>query len=948
MARKNKAETEGDRLGAVAVEPVAPSRNSASAALSTTKKSPKPQGAPPSQPPPSTALIICRNKHWRYISSFHGPWLQLPHEILETLANTNYNTPRPRPIDPAVFFDLVKIRRLVDDATNLAVRAASGVASSALSNLSSMPQHAAAMLGLGQGGAGQAKLSRERKFRMREQATQKLSQAYHLDEIACSVATMQGASTLEDVATHVLQRNPDDPDAKYVHFFHEKIPSRRLAECTSLAPLNDIIVGRPNDGEPLRTRATVRVFKDDYEGAAMDLTAALQAHRFHQQQHAKPKGKDAGALQQRNGRKQEDVVLKEEDQPSSLEIQLLFQRAGVYLAIACKHVFESLPTPAASPRETSPRAARDPAGDLPSKALELTKMLEEADLSTIEEAASLESRLLELASSIETLLASIDEALGAASREAVQAMKAILSLGAAGTDRQLLQDKTEELAAALRQLSRRAVQNGAAVPTSPLPVAEPDKKVLEARKTVRLNAKRALRDYNMYLSNFEYSPDLPIEIAEDFARKVSLVSNGGRAPRTHSQSQGPNSPELSGASAREPHRVYNLSELFAATPPADLPRYPNTDTTVARLQQPDSPGMPQTTTETLSYHPLLTDALHSLLLCHCLIQTSPKELLRHAHMVARLVRLADGYPVFQASRSPARADWMDVIRRGENWIQLAESWENLCAPAPLPLFQSYGNGTAPVPVSGTPPAAPRASLKALPKPDSPVAAEAQLSQAGGPTPLADPVSASPMASHSEATDPQLVEVLRRKPAGEALEEEHVSEGPSYCLAVRARQNMASHNYQVENAVARMDARFSQMEMDKLQDLSDGLGSQAKPLALTNGAAANGTPATAASNGAVNALVPVHSAGKPRRRSAAPGGKRWSVDDGHEYLIITERAAAVARWVCEAPENAGSAGPDGKKRKKKPAKKAGAASAAGAAPGGGTKPNDVDGEDEAEA
>ena len=79
------------------------------------------------------ALADCSQRefrHWRYISSFHGPWLQLPPEILETLANTNYNTPRPHPIDPAVFFDLAKIRRLVDEATNLAVRAASGNAAS--------------------------------------------------------------------------------------------------------------------------------------------------------------------------------------------------------------------------------------------------------------------------------------------------------------------------------------------------------------------------------------------------------------------------------------------------------------------------------------------------------------------------------------------------------------------------------------------------------------------------------------------------------------------------------------------------------------------------------------------------------------------------------------------------------------------------------------------------
>jgi hypothetical protein len=195
----------------------------------------------------------------------------LPPEVIESLANNNYNLPRPRPIDPAVFFDLLKIRRLVDDATNLTVRAASGVASSALqSSLNAgngLLGNTGAALGLGLGGGGgNAKLSRERKHRMREQATQKLSKAYHLDEIACSVATMQSASSLEDVAQLVLQRSPLDVDAKYVHFFHEKIPSRQLAECTSLQPLDEIIADRPSEGEPLRTRAVTKIFKEDYAG----------------------------------------------------------------------------------------------------------------------------------------------------------------------------------------------------------------------------------------------------------------------------------------------------------------------------------------------------------------------------------------------------------------------------------------------------------------------------------------------------------------------------------------------------------------------------------------------------------------------------------------------------------------------------------------------------------
>ena len=114
---------------------------------------------------------------------------------------------------------------MVEEATTLAVRAANGTTSSSLTNSLNannglMNGGSAASLGLGLGGGGgaNAKLSRERKHRMREQATRKLAHAYHLDEIAASVATMQSASALEDVARLVLQRDEEDSDAKYVHF----------------------------------------------------------------------------------------------------------------------------------------------------------------------------------------------------------------------------------------------------------------------------------------------------------------------------------------------------------------------------------------------------------------------------------------------------------------------------------------------------------------------------------------------------------------------------------------------------------------------------------------------------------------------------------------------------------------------------------------------------------
>ncbi|PGH10058.1 hypothetical protein GX51_00325 [Blastomyces parvus] len=581
----------------------------------------------------ASALIICRNKHWRYISSFHGPWLQLPPEVLESLAYSNYASPRPQPIDPAVFFDLVKIRRLIEEATDLAVRAANGTTSSALSNslnagngLLSGGSSAVLGLGLGGGGVGTAKLSKERRHRMREHATQKLSRAYHLDEIAASVATMQSASALEEVAKMVLQRNEQDCDAKYVHFFHEKIPSRSLAQCTTLQPLDEVIANRPREGAVYRTRAVTRVFKDDFVGAARDLTEGLGVCRLYATQHGT--SQDQMELLTESRRRlplprdfRYDLKVDEKDQPSSLEPQLLFHRGGVYLTIACQNIISAL-----------------------------------------------------------------------------DALKTYQKEHASSTNSDGEGGNTPPLSHVGKEAYRRW---------------------LEARKIVKTNARRALRDYMKFLSHFDYTPGLPTEIAEEFLRKVNITSGGhdksrgplaqaGRFQETaHTPGADTSPPPLSPNSESSrgaldqyllpPTEVYPLSVLFSEQPPPNLPHYPPDSQELVPARQ-NGLGISSTYDgaallanydchEAVTYHPLLTDALHSLLLSHTLVQTSPKELLRHAHMVARLARVCDGYPIFLAPRSPARADWIEVLHRVDNWIGLKQSWEALCAPAPLPGHQ---------------------------------------------------------------------------------------------------------------------------------------------------------------------------------------------------------------------------------------------------------------------
>jgi hypothetical protein len=139
------------------------------------------------------------DRHWRYISSFHGPWLQLPPEILDSLAHQNYTMPAPRLVDPAVFYDVVKIRKAVDEAAQDSVRASTGVSNTAMSGR---------MDYFGAGGGPASQLSKERIFKVRQKAVRLLSKAFQLDEVAASVATMQATSTVEDVGGIVLKREP--------------------------------------------------------------------------------------------------------------------------------------------------------------------------------------------------------------------------------------------------------------------------------------------------------------------------------------------------------------------------------------------------------------------------------------------------------------------------------------------------------------------------------------------------------------------------------------------------------------------------------------------------------------------------------------------------------------------------------------------------------------------
>lgn len=692
-------------------------------------------------------------RHWRYISSFHGPWLQLPPEILDSLAHQNFTMPAPRLVDPAVFYDVVKIRKAVDEAAQDSVRASTGISST---NMMGRMDY------FGAGGGSASQLSKERIFKIRQKATKLLSKAYTLDEVAASVATMQATSTIEDVGQHVLKRDPSNVEAKYVHFFHEKIPSRAMEHYTPLEPLNEVISRLPLEQQapPLRTRALVRIFKQQWENAAADLTMALRIteelkrmHKPNQQQlELVSKMREQQEAWNKGSRDWRSVPqLKEEEQPKSLEQQLLFNRAGVYLTIACQSVHSAL-----------------------------------------------------------NGLKEYEERLA----------------------------KGEVLEADIKAQAAR----------------------LEARKKVKLNAKRALKDYTAFLSHFDYTPGLPFEITNEIMRRVYDLANGNKiqTPLTKNRlvELDNNGKEVDGeikesndcgaASAvvkrtqskpdsfergedgwpRFPTpKIHPASALFAEKPPGDIPPFPSEKTMQAMLNN-ETINEAFGSREAVTYHPLLTDALHSLLLSHALLQTSPTELLRHAHNAARLARIADGYPIFQAARSPARADWIEVLRRANNWLGLSVPWQKLCAPAPLP------------------------------------------EAAGGWAKDSSPAYNAKRRRDNETLE-QKRERIKQESIIDALSDDRVVDEDSFHKAVRARERRA---------------------MEDEQGISGPLKDKDRTSSPVPGSSDSDTG------------------------SAVPGLKRWAQDEnGREYPISTARAEAIARWIKDAPLSFGG-------KKKRPARK----------------------------
>jgi len=785
------------------------------------------------------------------------------------------------------------------------VRAQNGTASSALNNSGNgLPGDA---LGLGGRGGQGAKLSAERKYRMRELATSKLAMAYRLDEVAASVATMQSASALDTVAMLVLQRNPANTDARYVKFFHEKIPSRMMAEYTSLAPLDEIVANEPGHAQAavLRTRALTRIFKDDVLGAVRDLTESLAICRLEMGKQMRMGGAaevvPAGKAKEEANRRRiwtrdwvHENKVAEEEQPRGMEMQLLFQRGNQYLSLACQSVRIAL-----EEFRAAQRAAEQAQGD---------------------------------------------------------AQK--------GAEEEAPKCKTAE-------------------------DSEAYKRALEAREAVRKNAKRALKDYTTFLGHLDYA----FATAHDEKVNGNGNTNGSNHPESANGTRSATveedvsdlydstalvrrerkrdpSPQAGGPQwpTSTPPVIYDIPTLLSPSPPTNLPPFPPSSTlpasTALALRTTAAPA-PEAQQphhhETITYHPLLPETLHALLLAHALLQTPPTTLFRIANNVARLTRLADGYPFFLSARSPARADWAEVLRKTGNWIGLGKTWEG--------LLKMNVDGTT-VDVSVKAPKTKNKTPKTNGKPNDGAGLESSsVAMAKTNGSIVDKVangseSAQQQTSISRESSNQLRERIHKEAVIEALGDERVVDDETFTRAVEARERRAWREMEAEKTqdgnglLPAQGSEGHEVDVDKVNAVaingpvvseSNGYAEKSVSAATTDGNApgssAHGTASgqtttTTTTNGdsisandttsviSANAIPPASVDFKPPPTASLPSTTtttttkpnkptkptRDPVAKDEEYLIGTERASAIAAWVLEAPAPGSivDVGVDGKK------------------------------------
>ncbi|KAJ2902667.1 hypothetical protein MKZ38_000252 [Zalerion maritima] len=544
-------------------------------------------------------LMIPRFKNWRSMSYFQGGWFEkeLEADYFARLAFLNYNTYRPWPIDPGVFYDLVKIRRSTDDAFSKIAQVGQGIRRGGF-----LQRQGVRKAGFW--------MSAKMAAKFEDQLMEMLSEAFRTEDIATSLLMhyKTALNGLENAVANASRRNPSDPDVMYAKFFCDKVNStlEHFVDTPDPSMLDAVILGywkgtdESKEAQAYRTRAAVHRLHENWQATINDINDAMyKLDKYFQRNHcavASPASQDAGS-QDEPPRKLIDVRDVSQDLViPETHYKYLISQAGVKMGIQEPRCMEP----------TEPEEGQQP--------------------------TSLRSRLL------------FD--------------KANVHLDWAVKVANVVLDDEDE--------------------------TEGDR--LRAHATLREYVKTARDAYMGFLSLLEYSPNYPhvahcafmscARLMKSQKRTVDWKAEFGEFWQFKARRQWQNSPtdELKwgrmpflSAERQDDIKRYPVSSLFQAKEETGLPPFPPRQEDLVDSQF--DPARHETM-EVVTFHPFLVEALHCLLICHVLLQTSPTELARHANMVGRLSRLATGFPILRLAASPASADWSEIMTRFPTWLDL--------------------------------------------------------------------------------------------------------------------------------------------------------------------------------------------------------------------------------------------------------------------------------------
>ncbi|KAF9516585.1 hypothetical protein BS47DRAFT_1340715 [Hydnum rufescens UP504] len=592
--------------------------------------------------------------------------------------------PAPPPLDPGVFRCVATIRRLIDEASELAMRAASGLSSGSMHSFS--PHSSYGSGGVNSGlfdvpsmhGGRKVTMSAVRAQRLRVMAVQKLAAAYKLDEIASSVMVMKGTSALDDLAERILKHEPNNLDAIYVHFFHEKIPaSPRQISNTTTEVLDGLISARPNNLEYWRTRGVVHCFNDAYSHAIKDFTHGLAQSRAlrkgrhdfedgstalkskpskkkkgrvgapHQQAHTSSEdpsdvpGYQHPALEQPTKTPQFHRSISP-DAPDPFEMQFLFQRGVAYLA----HAIFTIERAVLALERVAPSTPAGPEVRLSC----LPPDAQYGGIDTTHPQGPLGPRTSPRFKAYHALLA------GATFKEQVFSM-----LKKSVKDFERFLSHFDSIICPFTPCSSSSLPR----PSSALSIGSPNSFDGDAKAKHRDMPPISTSSTNNVLQNWEEKP---------LADRVELAYYifGSQRP------------------------TFSSSSSSAGSPSPSVP----TNNSIPPRLAPTAASFPFSFT---TYHPLLTESHFCILLCLLLLGEFPALAERYTQSAIAIDGF-DGYPLFVPARSMAQADFGEVLER------LADGWRG--AKGAKSSSGGKGDGVLgqPGPIEGVPPLSTSASL----------------------------------------------------------------------------------------------------------------------------------------------------------------------------------------------------------------------------------------------